>query len=89
MGISCAVEVRVLPSAGDWCSGRFGASNSIFTGAIWCARYGYRHILDWVNQSGDWAMRCRNDCAVPPSVGFLSVLMGIGGHSFGVPLMNL
>jgi uncharacterized membrane protein YfcA len=43
-------------------------------------------------RTGAWAMRCRvglGRAVTSPVIGFLSVLMGIGGGSFGVPLMTL
>jgi uncharacterized membrane protein YfcA len=42
--------------------------------------------------AGGWATRCRvgvGRAVTSPVIGFLSVLMGIGGGSFGVPLMTL
>jgi uncharacterized membrane protein YfcA len=42
---------------------------------------------DW--RLGDAMPKGVRRAALSPSVGFLSVLMGIGGGSFGVPLMSL
>jgi uncharacterized membrane protein YfcA len=80
----------------DWCgSGRDRGDGFAQRGADGDLRHPWRYVGlylafgrdEW--RLGDAMPRGLGRAATSPVIGFLSVLMGIGGGSFGVPLMTL
>jgi len=83
-GIAVGAVLGVVVAAGL----RSGTLQAIFGGLAFCVglymTFGRAH---W--RLGDTMPTGLRRAALSPVVGFLSVLMGIGGGSFGVPLMSL